>query len=101
MANEHYEPLDSSGWVPKPRPPWKPGKIEVIPSDDPRYWTYIISTGWECPRCQRVNNPSLDQCPCKPIKPTTIPKVPGTAAEIDPEGGIMYYVPGEQDDEER
>ena len=44
------------------------GSFPILPMpDDPRYRTYVTSIGWECPRCERINNPRLDQCPCKPV----------------------------------
>lgn len=30
------------------------------------YGFYTVRVGWECPRCGRINSPTLPQCLCKP-----------------------------------
>ena len=32
------------------------------------------TTGWICPRCERVNAPTVRQCPCQKRKPLPAPE---------------------------
>ena len=43
-------------------PEWKPDRI-VINSPTWGYKSAILQ-GWECPKCGRVNSPTMGTCPC-------------------------------------
>jgi hypothetical protein len=67
-----------------------------------------IPTGWQCPRCQRINAPHVDHCDCTgaqpqavpapqplpPRLPDTIPYSP-TTVPFTPYPTIIPFVPSE------
>ena len=55
-----------SGIIPPP-----PGTLCECPVSIPSMWLGTLAEtperqAWECPRCQRVNAPHVDQCGCQP-----------------------------------
>lgn len=64
--------LDGGGWQWVEPEPSRTAIPEIFPLEYPFEYPMIvpmpqsIPQGWECPRCHRINAPSVTQCPCRP-----------------------------------
>jgi len=68
-ASDHTEVSDNSWQWFEPEPSrTTPPNVPYVPPvfPQPYYPMDVTMKGWECPRCHRINAPSVSQCTCGP-----------------------------------